>query len=292
MSRVKSFAVGNGDMFYIEHDSDNFSIIDCCLSEENKEQIVKELIEHSKDKGVVRFISTHPDDDHFRGIRFLDTQMGIANFYCVKNNVVKKDETKDFLHYCELRDSEKAFYIRAGCKRRWMNLSDKKGGAAGINVLWPDTDNSDFEGALELAEHGGSPNNMSAVVRYELLNGASFSWMGDLETTFMEKIADAIEWPKTDIIFAAHHGRDSGRIPHSILDQLRPKIIVLGEAPSRHLNYYGGYHTLTQNTAGDITFECEGGEVHIFASEYDYEEDFLGHKDVVGSGFYVGTLEL
>ncbi len=30
MSIVKSFSVGDGDMFYIEHNSDSFTIIDCC----------------------------------------------------------------------------------------------------------------------------------------------------------------------------------------------------------------------------------------------------------------------
>lgn len=28
MSIIKSFSVGDGDMFYIDHNSDNFSIID------------------------------------------------------------------------------------------------------------------------------------------------------------------------------------------------------------------------------------------------------------------------
>lgn len=31
MSVIKSFSVGNGDMFYIKHDTDNFTIIDCNL---------------------------------------------------------------------------------------------------------------------------------------------------------------------------------------------------------------------------------------------------------------------
>ena len=31
MSIVKTFAVGDGDMYYIKHNSDNFSIIDCSL---------------------------------------------------------------------------------------------------------------------------------------------------------------------------------------------------------------------------------------------------------------------
>jgi hypothetical protein len=45
---VKSFSVGNGDMFYIKHGSDNFSIIDCCLTDENKKIIVNEIKNESK----------------------------------------------------------------------------------------------------------------------------------------------------------------------------------------------------------------------------------------------------
>ena len=41
MSLVKSFAVGNGDMFYIQHDTDNFSIIDCSLPDDREEEILE-----------------------------------------------------------------------------------------------------------------------------------------------------------------------------------------------------------------------------------------------------------
>lgn len=44
MSIVKSFSVGDGDMFYIKHGSDNFSVIDCFMNEENQEDIVSEII--------------------------------------------------------------------------------------------------------------------------------------------------------------------------------------------------------------------------------------------------------
>lgn len=292
MSTVKSFAVGNGDTFYIRHKSDNFSIIDCYLSEENKGAIVDEIVSAHADKNIIRFISTHPDEDHIRGLAYLDERITILNFYCVKNKVKKEDDTDDFVHYCALRDSDKAFFIKRGCTRRWMNENSKERGNAGISIIWPDVDNSDYKTALKSAEEGGRPNNISAVIEYDLKDGASFLWMGDLETEFMEKIADVIPWPKIDIVFAAHHGRDSGRIPHAILDQLQPKIIVLGEAPSRHLNYYGGYHTLTQNTAGDLTFECKTKKVHIFSSESNYEVDFLDDEDVNGDDHYIGTLNI
>jgi len=39
MSIVKALSVGHGDMFYIVHNSDNFTIIDCCLSEYNRGRI-------------------------------------------------------------------------------------------------------------------------------------------------------------------------------------------------------------------------------------------------------------
>ena len=52
MSIVKSFSVGEGDMFYIDHNSDNFSIIDCCMDDSNKEDIVAEINDRCKSKGM------------------------------------------------------------------------------------------------------------------------------------------------------------------------------------------------------------------------------------------------
>jgi hypothetical protein len=40
MSVIKSHSVGNGDMFYIDHNSDNFTIIDCCLRDDDDETIL------------------------------------------------------------------------------------------------------------------------------------------------------------------------------------------------------------------------------------------------------------
>jgi beta-lactamase superfamily II metal-dependent hydrolase len=84
MSKVKSFSVGNGDMFYIKHGSDNFSIIDCCLCDDNKAGIVNELKIESKNKTITRFISTHPDEDHIQQLNYLDDNTPIYNFYVVK----------------------------------------------------------------------------------------------------------------------------------------------------------------------------------------------------------------
>ena len=47
MSTVKSISVGEGDMFYINHNSDNFTTIDCCLykKENVKDAILNEIAE-------------------------------------------------------------------------------------------------------------------------------------------------------------------------------------------------------------------------------------------------------
>lgn len=110
MSIVKSFSVGNGDMFYIKHGVDSFTIIDCNMDTLNKEDIVSEIKEEKKDKNVIRFISTHPDQDHLSGLKYLDEQIDICNFYCVENKATKDDETEDFKHYCKLRDSDVCYY--------------------------------------------------------------------------------------------------------------------------------------------------------------------------------------
>ena len=67
MSVVKSFSVGDGDMFYIDHNSDNFTTIDCCYSDDdNKETNFEEMKQLASKKGITRFISTHPDEDHIK----------------------------------------------------------------------------------------------------------------------------------------------------------------------------------------------------------------------------------
>lgn len=292
MSRIKSYSVGDGDMFYIDHNSDNLTVIDCCLGNDTQEQISDEVAALSNKKGVTRFISTHPDEDHIHGLIDLDDRIRILNFYCVKNAAIKSDESDDFARYRELRDSDKAFYIFEGCTRRWMNQTNEERGSSGINVLWPNRENEDFKKALQSAAEGKSPNNISAIIKYSLQDGVTALWMGDLETNFMEAIEEDIELSAVDILFPPHHGRQSGRIPASMLSKMNPQIIVIGEAPSKHLNYYQGYNTITQNSAGDIVFDCREEKVHIFTSK-DYEVDFLEDERRTLDGFYyLGTLKL
>ena len=276
MSMVHSYAVGNGDMFSIRHGTDNFTIIDCSMSEDNRGWILDELKAQEQGKNCSRFISTHPDQDHMTGLKYLDEQMPILNFYCVANYATNTDETDDFRHYQQLKDSDKAFHIYKNCSRKWMKQTDDVRGEAGIQILWPDVGNADYQEALADAAAGNSPNNISPIIKYSIEDGGSFLWMGDLETDFLEAIKYEVAWPDIDILFAPHHGRDSGKIPESILQAMNPGIIIIGEAPSQHLNYYAAYNTITQNSAGTIGFECvDDNCVHIYVINANYSVNFL-----------------
>lgn len=291
MSIVKSLAVGEGDMFYIKHNTDNFTVIDCCIDENLESDIINEIKSESKDMGISRFISTHPDEDHIQGLKTLNNEWPIINFYCVENEVAKEKPSESFDEYCKLRDSEKSFYLYKGCSRKWLNRGDNERGGAGLNVLWPITNNKYFKEQLELVKEGVSPNNISPIIMYEADN-AKFLWMGDIETTFLEKVKDNIDFEEVDVLFAPHHGRESGKVPSDILEILNPKVVVIGEAPSEHLNYYSKYNTITQNSAGDIIFDIHKKRIDIYVGNSNYSVDFLKDKNKEKFASYIGSLEL
>lgn len=278
MSKVKSFSVGAGDMFYIKHNSDNFTTIDCCLdydddSKNAKEHVLSELENEMKGKGITRFISTHPDEDHISGLEEYDKKFNILNFYRVNNDATKNsDESSDFIKYKELRDdSKKNFELRKGCTRKWMNESDSERDGSGLSCLWPITSNEKYQTALQEAADGKSPNNISPAIKYST-GEFSFLWLGDMETDMQEEFDENVTNEHVTIVFAPHHGRKSGHIPSSLMNKLSPKLIVVGEAPSEDLDYYKSQHTITQNTAGDILFDIGSNYVDIFASNNNYSK--------------------
>jgi hypothetical protein len=91
---------------------------------------------------------------------------------------------------------------------------------------------------------------------------------------------------------ADHHGRESGKVPSDWLKKLSPEVIIIGEAPSKNLDYYSGYNTITQNSAGSITFEAVDSKIHIYVENDDYDVAFLtdlGMDDTYGK--YIGSID-
>ena len=294
-STIKSFSVGNGDMFYIIHENKTLTLIDCNILKELEKDILKEINEVKEDVDFNRFISTHPDEDHIRGIKLLDEKIGINNFYSVDNNI-KTEDSDDFRKYYELRDNSD-LKLKKDMENSWLNKGHTGREGSDIFILWPDINNEDYKEELNKLEKNEkiSGNNISPIIQYSPKNSVSVLWFGDMENDFLNKIEKEIEIPEADILFAPHHGRDSGKIPENILKKIKPKIIIIGEGDPEDLNYYPKYNTITQNTAKNIVLECELGKIHIYTAE-KFKCNFLDKDNVTNKlstgEIYRGTLNL
>ena len=289
MSIITSYSVGDGDMFTIRHDGQTYTIIDCCYSDKNHFKRTIQNIMNDLMGRKIQFISTHPDEDHIKGIGFLFSNLRIADFYVVRNRAVKEDYSENFNNYTKIRDGYTATRVIA--------IAKGKKAASGIEFLWPDVDNDYFKAALHKASSGEEFNNISPIIKYSLRNGAKVMWMGDIETDFLEAIMYDIAWEEINVLFAPHHGRKSGKVPKYVMDRLNPDLVVIGESNSEYLDYYQGYDTVTQNRAGDIRLECLEGEVLIYCADKDYDPKFrnitpIWNKYKTGRGWLKGKLSV
>lgn len=100
-----------------------------------------------------RFICTHTDDDHLKGIEKLDKKFPMADFDCVKKSQ-RRDLTDSFIHYFALRIGGKAFFLEKISKRKWPNQGDAERKSSGLQILWPDTSRADFKEALRKCDAG------------------------------------------------------------------------------------------------------------------------------------------
>ena len=276
MSIIKSYSLGSGDirgdMFYIKHNSNSFTVLDCYLTEKDGriDEIIGDIKTASKDKVIHRFISTHPDNDHIAGIEKLYNEWPWpdSNFYVVQNNIPEDTNNSSLTQYIDLKKRSPVF-IEQGLKRAFLNQNGTtKTGTfiegAGINFLWPDIKNEKFQEAL--ASISNNTNKICPIITYKVYNSATFMWMGDLKDNMQQEYYNnnKNQIPKVDILFAPHHGRESDKVPKELLDKLDPEIIVIGDAPSDNLYYYDSEKTITQNSAGDIRFDCIDGKVIIY----------------------------
>ena len=77
-------------MFYIRHNSDNFTIIDCDLSGENADEIIKDIKAAKAGKGIERFICSHPDEDYFGDCTFWTTRSRSSTFTSLRTKQSRK----------------------------------------------------------------------------------------------------------------------------------------------------------------------------------------------------------
>lgn len=314
MSVIHFLNVLEGDCNIIEHDSGRVTVIDVSNASNDSDTPAELLIRRSalrsemfsrthvpserknynqkaypdnpiaymKDKGIsniFRFIVTHPDMDHLDGIKDLHDEFTIANFWDTSNSKEMSDKAssgaynnEDWEFYKSLRDGKKKIGKRltfhSGDNHQYYNEDN-------IHILSPTRE------IVKQCNESENWNDLSYVLLYTPPKANRDTWKilfaGDSEDITWEHIlkehSDKIR--NIDVLFAPHHGRDSGR-DYEFLKILNPKFTLFGNASSKHLAYskYPKYR-ITNNQAGHVILDISQYGIEILVKNQEFAQDFL-----------------
>ncbi|OPY57493.1 MAG: ComEC family competence protein [Pelotomaculum sp. PtaU1.Bin035] len=291
MSTIHFLNVKEGDCTWIKHNSGRISLIDVFNAskvEEVKKEAIFEAaqrvrgnfgqknypvnpIQYLKDfniQDIFRFILTHPDMDHMGGIKDLFETFSVINFWDTANNKEKPDFTdgqhneEDWDFYQSVRNKKiedvTVLNLYSGATGQFYNQDGSNNpGGDGLHILAPTID------LVSQANESGDYNDCSYVLLYKTA-GRKIVFGGDSHDKTWEHILSEHEnsVKDVDVLFAPHHGRDSGR-SYEFLDVLKPKITYFGNAKSEHLAYKSWYNRgleyITNNQANCIVTDISIG---------------------------------
>ena len=229
-------------------------------------------------KNIFRFIVTHPDMDHLDGIKDLFEEFNISNSWDTNNEKEISDKAnsggyniEDWKFYKSLRDGKIAPSTRLTYYSGNSNLYYNEDY---IQILSPTTS------ILKACNEKEDWNDSSYVLLYTPPKDGGGHWKilfaGDSEDLTWEHLiknhSDKIK--NIDILFAPHHGRDSGR-NFDFLKSLTPTITLFGNANSRHLAYakYPGTR-ITNNQAGYVVLDVSNQHIKIYVKNVEFAKDF------------------
>ncbi len=233
-------------------------------------------------KNIFRFIITHPDMDHLDGIRDLYTDFDVTNTWDT-DNLKYIDPNGNFAGYNK-EDWEFYRKLRAG---QYTGTGRKTYYATEVNEYYNQDDLKILAPTRTLvkqANDSGNFNDSSYVLLYtpKKANGGNWKFLfaGDSEDSTWEYILANFkdEVANVDVLFAPHHGRDSGR-SYEFLKTVNPKVTLFGNASSKHLAYNCYKPTrITNNQAGYVIFDISESAFTIYVKNYEFARDFCAHR--------------
>jgi len=162
---------------------------------------------------VWRFILTHPDLDHMRGIKRLHDEIGFDNFWDTLHtktvpNFRSDDDKEDWEFYRALRTGSHGLaprnYTRGDSHFAYGQDELGRPGGDNMEILSP------TPSLVHACNTAGKSNSLSIVLRVWHA-GRAVLLPGDAEE---DAWADMVRWYgsvlKSDFLKASHHGRDSG----------------------------------------------------------------------------------
>ncbi|MEO8885745.1 MAG: hypothetical protein ABI367_06755 [Mucilaginibacter sp.] len=232
---------------------------------------------------IFRFIITHPDMDHLDGIKDLFNNFKIACFWDTDNQKELTDfsgggyNKEDWKFYKSLRDGTNTSVPRRtylqGNSYNYFDLDN-------ITILAPTQE------LIDAAVQKGNYNDSSYVLLYTPPKKGGGNWKilfgGDSEDStwnailanrnFKEMITDV------DVLFAPHHGRDSGR-SYDFLKTVNPKYTLFGNASSDYLAYTCYPKTrITNNQAGYVILDLQLDYITFYVKNFEFARDFKSNR--------------
>lgn len=290
--KIHFLNVGDGDCSVIQHKSGRVTVIDVNKAGCSKEHIEKfnqkdcpsdpiSYLQNLKIRTIHRFVLTHPDMDHLGGVKKLFDEFEILNFWDTNNNKVINSwgggshSKEDWSFYQQLKknlvsDVKRVCYFSGG-NNCYFNKDDNGGEGDAIYILAPTEDIINETNKTE------NWNDCSYVLLVKF-DDKKIIFAGDSDDTSWDFILKNHHYlvSDVDVLIAPHHGRDSGR-KWDFLDVLKPKLVLIGNAPSENIAYvnYGKYsQTLTNNRSGDIILEKNGSYLNIYVKNKSYASGF------------------
>lgn len=233
-------------------------------------------------QSIFRFIITHPDMDHLDGIKDLFDEFTISNIWDTNNKkeISSKANSggyniEDWKFYKSIRDSKNESPKRL-CY--YANDVNKYYDEDYLKILCP------TPGILKECNEKENWNDSSYVILYTPPKNNGGHWKiifaGDSEDITWDYILEnfADEVTNIDILFAPHHGRNSGR-NFEFLKILTPTVTLFGNASSKHLEYksYNSEIKVTNNQAGYVIMDIQGNFINLYVKNLEFARDFR-HK--------------
>ncbi len=321
MSTIHFLNVLEGDCNIIQHDSKRVTVIDVSnayndfdTAEEiavKKSQIRKDMYERTQvpsDKknygqkklpdnpilylkkyninSIFRFIITHPDMDHLDGIKDLFDEFTITNIWDTNNTKEISDKAnsggynmEDWKFYKKIRNSKSESPKRL---TYYANNVNQYYSEDYIKILCPTPK------ILKECNEKENWNDSSYVILYTPPKSNGGHWKiilaGDSEDITWDYILENFKDDVTniDILFAPHHGRNSGR-NFEFLKTLTPTVTLFGNASSKHLEYnsYNSEVKITNNQAGYVIMDIQENVIDLYVKNLEFARDFR-HKRAWG----------
>ena len=229
--------------------------------------------------GIHRFILTHPDSDHMDGFDALCDSHTVHNFW---DSGARREKPSfgggqwledDWDRYELIRDGRsnetKSISVLSGKAFKYANQNESgEGGGDGLHILAPD------EALLNDPDLSDDVNEGSYIILYRSIGG-KILLPGDAHDAGWEYVLDNSAEDVRDCAFmlAPHHGRDSGR-NYDFLDTVRPRLTLLGCAPSEYIDYSQwtrrGLAYVTSNQVGNLVLDITSIKIDVYIENDRY----------------------